>query len=1232
MDDLDDVRRYQAPYGARRPVPTISRYLEEKAARQQEALQENEEDAEDEEDEAVAATDDGAAATSSSSSPWALLAAGKPEWRHSISSLAASRVRSDEDGGGSNDKAGRDDEKAGPDLGEDVPKDTSQYSPGTAHPKRRRRQLRSRKRERAEREVTDPITHLPVMIHDFTSESLAQLDYNDPPSGTTPETATGTAGKHKSMEELGREQESMQRDHDLLVDRFPPPELEALGRNMVAMFERSLMMGLAGTAAIVFVALSTRQTAAEDESSTRLSRVVAAVTATLGAVAAVVGLIMAVRWYAVRKMDGLFRDELWDAQRRQAAVRVGRHQAESTVWLNSLLSSVWPLVNPDLFASLSDTLEDVMQASLPRFVRMVSIEDLGQGSEALRILGVRWLPTGAAARTVRADGTLAPEEDGTSGRSSSSDGRSSRGQPPLSAMTGEEGDFVNLEVAFAYRTRSSSKSLKERTKDMHLYIAFYLPGNIKVPVWVDLQGIVGSMRLRLQLTPDPPFFALCTVSFMGQPKVDLSCVPLSRHGLNIMDVPLISKFVQSAVDAAVAEYVAPKSLTIDLRDMLAGDDFKKDTTSTGVLMINIRRGYHFKMGDVGIPLLKEGSSDPYVSVAWAKFGKVLWSTRVIDSEMEPVWDETCFVVVTPEELNIDERVRVQLWDSDRFTADDDLGRIEVPLKELMTDERSRGRMWNRVDGFRALEAGDNMPGKLEWSVGYFSKTGVEPCQFSRQTYDPDIRSMAELRESVDTECERKLRETMLKEGRTDRDEAELEQLKAQEFKQKQDAMVMSAPPPDGYPSGLLGLQIHNITGLEVDKPNKKQAEDDDEASDEEETGESLPSSYCTIIINHSKTYKTRTKPQNAKPFFNAGCERFVRDWRECEVFVSVRDARLHEDNPLLGIVHLPLGEVFKERSQVMGFWPLTGGIGHGRIRLSLIWRSVGLQAPRNLLGWSYGTVEVQAQATSADCPEELRSCKLKLTTNISMGKMYPLPGSGTGSETEWKAKKEQHLSLAVTRRYSSCMAVSFKNKGFFGDKVAAFCVLWLKDVPDEEEQTLELPIWKGDRERAMACCLDECGERMGSLRMKLTFLEGMGNAHSKWASRKQNLRDVVEVMETARDSLETDEMRREASTASEEASSDSDSSDGSDVAKSVKSTGGGTVPDGSVGHRQGPLDQIRDYRRRDKALHRQHRGVMQWKIPRTARWVKHKIGKVGGGVSGLFDHHARQSGGIETEV
>ena len=113
-------------------------------------------------------------------------------------------------------------------------------------------------------------------------------------------------------------------------------------------------------------------------------------------------------------------------------------------------------------------------------------------------------------------------------------------------------------------------------------------------------------------------------------------------------------------------------------------------------------------------------------------------------------------------------------------------------------------------------------------------------------------------------------------------------------------------------------------------------------------------------------YKTRTKPKNGKPFYNAGTERFIANWHEAEVFVTVRDARVDEDDPLLGIVHLQLGQVFQDRAQINGFYPITGGIGHGRIRISMVWRSVQLQAPRELLGWDVGTLEVKPTITAVD--------------------------------------------------------------------------------------------------------------------------------------------------------------------------------------------------------------------------------------------------------------------------
>jgi Ca2+-dependent lipid-binding protein len=245
--------------------------------------------------------------------------------------------------------------------------------------------------------------------------------------------------------------------------------------------------------------------------------------------------------------------------------------------------------------------------------------------------------------------------------------------------------------------------------------------------------------MRLQLTPDPPFIQLVTLTLLGQPKANISCVPLSKHNLNLMDLPLISSFVQSSIDAALAEYVAPKSPTLDLKDMLMEDDFKKDTVHRGVLVVYIKSARDFKEGDPCIGPLKHGSSDASVTASWAEFAKPIASTRIILSDMRPVWNEWSYLLVGPEELNANEQLRLQLWDSDTVDADDDLGRVEVELKALVYGDHTKGHICDREDRLTAENPDEKMPGSLKWSVGYFPMIRITDKQLAQQTA-PSLRS------------------------------------------------------------------------------------------------------------------------------------------------------------------------------------------------------------------------------------------------------------------------------------------------------------------------------------------------------------------------------------------------------------------------------------------------------------------------------------------------------------
>ena len=88
--------------------------------------------------------------------------------------------------------------------------------------------------------------------------------------------------------------------------------------------------------------------------------------------------------------------------------------------------------------------------------------------------------------------------------------------------------------------------------------------------------------------------------------------------------------MQKSIDEAVGMYVAPRSLTLDLKTLLTGRE-KMDTNALGVLYVRVISSVEFKDGDGGKLWLsaKQRRGDPYVTVGWGKYGKALWTTRYI---------------------------------------------------------------------------------------------------------------------------------------------------------------------------------------------------------------------------------------------------------------------------------------------------------------------------------------------------------------------------------------------------------------------------------------------------------------------------------------------------------------------------------------------------------------------------------------------------------------------------
>lgn len=185
---------------------------------------------------------------------------------------------------------------------------------------------------------------------------------------------------------------------------------------------------------------------------------------------------------------------------------------ESVEYLNALLSTIWRLINPEMFVSTIDMVEDVMQASLPGIIDAVKISDYGQGSNPVRIISMRGLPD----RTTDKD---YPKEEwidqGEKQTKKDADERDKLSKTTEEQDMDEAGDYVNLEIAVAYQARPG-QNLKQHNIHLLLefFIGFYDWFNIPIPIWAQVEGFAATVRLRMQMVPDAPFIRNLTFTLM----------------------------------------------------------------------------------------------------------------------------------------------------------------------------------------------------------------------------------------------------------------------------------------------------------------------------------------------------------------------------------------------------------------------------------------------------------------------------------------------------------------------------------------------------------------------------------------------------------------------------------------------------------------------------------------------------------------------------------------------
>jgi Ca2+-dependent lipid-binding protein len=732
-----------------------------------------------------------------------------------------------------------------------------------------------------------------------------------------------------------------------------------------------------------------------------------------------------------------------------------RYVPESVEWMNSLVETLWHTLQQDFFDNIASQINDTIKPYIPEGVSAtVKITELGHGRQSARVLSMRSLPDSEFGDLVPSHGI---------DKSGSDEERKKREK----AVEREEGGvFYNLEIAMAYH----EASFRSRKDHMHVDVVAAV-GPVPIPVYVQVKEFVATVRIRLQMHPDLPFLKNLTFALTENPKIN-ACVSLGAPwALDLLNLPIIDNVLVSQIDQAATNFVQPKSMSLDMTVYVGGSDLKMDTEAIGVLFVKIHRARSLARQDTRGP-----GADPYLTIAFSKYEKPMYATRIIKGDRNPVWEETAIIMIRAEHVKRQENVLLRLWDSDTTGSDDVSGVCEFPLQDLILNAN---KMEKREDQLQGDTAGTDAEGVLEWEIGYFPKA----------EYDKALRTDA-----------------------MDPRDHHGEKMEVAEEDKQQDAQ--NTVPDPNLPSGILGLTIHQCINVQVDNPNKasmghvkrRRQDSDGELSDNEETisVDYIPSLYVTADINDKLVYRTRVKSINNTPTYNSSTETYVRDWRIADLTLSVWDTRKKTDDCLVGVVSLKLSDIFNKASSIVKFYDLKGGAGTGRIRISMIFRSMRMKLEESLLGFDIGSFVFLSPIT---CTGDMSTSKLRLRSSATSRLLKS--GSKTDAGAEWTLDEKNSI-LPVHYRYMSAIVFEFVGSGLT-EKIGGplgknkhYAVLWLFRLIDNKEDHFTLPIYSTNNpNRLTQNVVDKPDDTMeltkvGEVKFRGKFKAGLDEAHGEF--------------------------------------------------------------------------------------------------------------------------------------
>ncbi|KAI9029659.1 hypothetical protein CLU79DRAFT_843161 [Phycomyces nitens] len=751
----------------------------------------------------------------------------------------------------------------------------------------------------------------------------------------------------------------------------------------------------------------------------------------------------------------------WKLAKQEGMKSLYTSEGETVEWLNFMVEKIWRSIDPEFFVlvegMLQDTLESIQPNSVASIKKFIKVKDLDIGVQAPRIQSIRVFPS----------------------------------------LPGQPDESIFGEASFSFHAHpSASFSGTRHATAKSPGISIQLKAGIDTPINVraELVAFSGKIRFKVLTSPEIPFVSKVTLAFTRNPVIETAIMPLTKH-FNIMHLPMVKALVNQGISLGFAEFVDPKSITLDIQELMGAD--ATDVRAIGVVKVEIREAS--RLGSQTI----QDMEDSYATLSLSNQPKkTLSSTRVLTNDKDPRWNETLYVLVnegksisatlkitSPDDILADTKVDIKVWDADKVKYDDLWGSVSIPVKSIVQgqvdkignvsdwckEERVVFDGWEPIDGKSEAKSKT----KLNYKLSFHPKYTLPKADL--------LHGGAQKDNGKDTKPE---------------------------HKQKEEPLNPS------HNNGILSIQVHQAVDLEIADPEVIAADENKHPYNPNQ----IVSPYAIIYINDNKVFKTRTKMRNPSPHWNAVSENFVADYENATIRISVKNSVDLERDPVIGTKSIALSELFADQKDtfkdVQKWIPLDNGIGFGKVLLTIKYKPVKLTLPRELQGSDVATLVVDYVSLSnlkpPFDPKYINSTKVVLALNLDpviVKRLKPKDMKQQQDSEEMVSQNEiygwwhQHLYFPLSMRYRTALYVHVHQGTITATKASGR--IWLKNLVDQEWHDIVVGLHPYCSEKSKESNRnqddwDMDGE-LGQVTLRVKVMPGFSPVHTHLHSYKKDM-------------------------------------------------------------------------------------------------------------------------------